>query len=174
MDSYRLPTGEQLAIRSIRPDDDASLRAAYERLSPESKYRRFLALKPSLSREDARYLVDVDGRDHVALVAVSTAEGIVGVARFVRLREDPGAAEFAIVIGDELQRSGLGRALMDALAARARERGVERFVGSMLADNLPAHRLVARVAAAPPSWRHFGAVDEVEFALGPVPALLAA
>ncbi len=161
-------------IRSIRPDDDESLRAAYERLSPESKYRRFLGLKPSLSPKDTRYLVDVDGRDHVALVAVSATQGIVGVARFVRLRDDPGAAEFAIVVGDDIQRTGLGRALLMTLAEQARERGVARFVGSMLAENPAAHRLVESVAAAPPHWHHFGPVDEVEFSLDAVPSLLAA
>jgi RimJ/RimL family protein N-acetyltransferase len=171
-----LRTGEQVLIRPIRPDDGERLRASYHRLSPESKYRRFLAIKPELSSRDTRYFVAVDAHDHVALVAcpLDAPEMIVAVARFVRRREDPGAAEFAIVVGDDYQRSGLGGALLRSLAARAREQGIERFVGSILAENVAAHRLVAGVAAAPAQWRHTGTVDEVEFDLGAAPALLAA
>jgi RimJ/RimL family protein N-acetyltransferase len=71
---------------------------------------------------------------------------IVGVARFVRDREDPTTAEAAIVVADELQGQGLGKRMGFLLADAARERGVQRFVASMLSDNLAAHRLFRAIS----------------------------
>ena len=62
-----------------------------QRLSPESRHKRFLMPKPRFSSSELRYLTEIDGFDHVAIVAVSAEDPDVfyGVARFVRLREDP-------------------------------------------------------------------------------------
>ena len=64
----------------------------------------------------------------------------------MRSRHDPEVAEIAFVVADDLQHQGLGTALAKALADAARERGVRRFVATMLPDNLAAHRLFAHVA----------------------------
>ena len=102
--------------------------------------------KGPLSETELRYLTEVDFTDHVAYVAVRPeAPGVlVGVARWVRLRDDPEVAEIAFVVADDLQRQGLGTILAETLAAAARERGVRRFVATMLPDNLGAHRLFAQ------------------------------
>src|SRR5436305_11356838 len=117
MEKVRLPSGRQLLIRPICAGDGPALQAAYDRLSPRSKYRRFLAPKPHLSLADARYLVQVDGRDHVALVATPPhdPQQIVAVARFVRVPDDPQAAEFALVVGDGMQHEGVGSLLLARL-----------------------------------------------------------
>ena len=97
--------------------------AGLQALSPLSRYRRFLAPKPRLSPSELRYLTEVDGRDHVALVAVAPRTPPTawsGVGRFVRLAEAPDTAEFAIVVADDWQGRGLGRALAERLAAAAR------------------------------------------------------
>ncbi len=150
-------------IRPIGPDDGPNLQAAYGRLSERSKYSRFLALKPHLSPSEARYRVSVDGTDHVALVATPPDDPgqILGVARFVRLPDDPGAAEFAIVVGDAHQRDGLGTALMERLAVVAEEQGVHRFRATMLAANVAAHRLVRSMTGEIVGQRREGTVDEI-------------
>ena len=70
----RLPDGAQVLIRPIRPDDKGMLSDGLRRLSPESAQRRFLTPKRSFSRTELRYLTEVDGRDHVALVAEHPAD----------------------------------------------------------------------------------------------------
>jgi len=144
----RLEGNVRALIRPIRPDDKALLAAGMEHLSERSAYQRFLAPKRSLSATELRYLTEVDFRDHVAFVAVRPEEPdvLVGVGRWVRLARDPEVAEIAFVVADDLQHRGLGTALAEALADSARERGVRRFVATMLPDNLAAHRLFARVA----------------------------
>lgn len=166
MQTIRLSSGRDVVIRPIRPDGGSRLQAAHERLSPETRYRRFLGSKPKLTSADTRYLVDVDGFDHVAMVATLAGdpERIIGVGRFIRLPEDPEAAEFAIVVGDEYQSEGLGTALLERLSDAARRRGIERFTAMILADNVAVHRFFAGLSAGLSS-RRFGTIEEVELEL---------
>ena len=164
MDVVRLRSGREVAIRPIRPHDTKALRDAYDHLSPETKYRRFLAPKPHLGPSDIRYLVDIDRADHYALVATPAerSDWILGVARFVRLPEDPQSAELAVVVGDPFQGEGLATELLARLAAPARERGIIRFRATMLAHNVPAHKLVRRFAGPDAHERLLGPTVEVE------------
>jgi RimJ/RimL family protein N-acetyltransferase len=143
-----LETGLEMTIRPIEPGDKALLLAGLRLLSPETQYKRFLSPKPSLSRSELRYLTEVDGVNHVALIAVEAADPahMVGVARFVRDPERPDTAEFAIVVGDRYHGQGAGRALARALVHEAQERGVRRFTATTLADNAPVQRLIASIA----------------------------
>ncbi len=111
-----------------------------------------------------RYLVDVDGTDHYALVAMtpSSPDWIIAVARFVRAADDPQAAEFAIVVGDPYQGQGLGSELLERLADAAIKRGIRRFRATALADNVAIHKLVRRLAGRLAQERHHGPVDEIE------------
>src|SRR5688572_8938399 len=144
MQRMSLSDGTRVVIRPIRPDDKPLLAAGHARLSLETVYRRYLGPKPRLSSSDLAYLTEVDGRDHVALVAL-LADGppaIIAVGRFVREREDPERAEFAIVVGDDYQRRGLGTELAVMLTGIARSRGVKRMHAFTLADNVAAQRLI--------------------------------
>ena len=144
------------------------LETGLRHLSAESVQRRFLTPKSSFSRAELRYLTEVDGRDHVALVAEYPGDPVrrlIAVARFVRLHDDPEAAEAAIVVADNWQRRGLGSLLAEQLAARARGSGIRRFTATMASDNVPAHRLMARLTRHL-ERRHTGAgVSEVVFEL---------
>ena len=159
----RLPDGTQILIRPIRPDDKGMLEQGLHNLSETSVQRRFLTPKPSFSRSELRYLTEVDGRNHVALVAErpnAPVRALIGVARYVRLPDDPEAAEVAVVVADHWQGRGLGTLLVDELAPRARARGVRRFTATMASDNAPAHRLFEKLARHAEEHRH-GAVTDV-------------
>jgi RimJ/RimL family protein N-acetyltransferase len=144
----RLSDGAEIVIRPIRPDDKAALAGGLENLSAETVRRRFLTAKPRFSAAELRYLTEVDGFDHFALVAVPRDEpdAIVAVGRFVRDRDHPATAEFAIVVGDAYQRRGLGGRLSRLLVDAALERGVERFTATVLSDNEAVRRLIASMA----------------------------
>lgn len=152
----RLRSGDTVAVRSLRPDDEAGLGAMFDELSDSSRYQRFLAGKPTVSPSALRRLIDVDHRDHEALVAV-TEDGdgdgkVVGEARWVRDDDDRALAEMAITVADDWQQRGLGTALAHDLARRAVEEGVERFSAEVLTDNSGIRRLV----------EHVGDVDRAE------------
>ncbi len=169
VDILRLNDGTEVEVRQISADDGERLRAAHGRLSPEARYRRFLAAKPELTEADARYLVEIDGSNHYALVATTNADGeqgaIIAVARFVRAVDEPSAAEFAIVVGDAYQRQGLAAALIERLAAAAIERGISRFRATMLADNVAIFRLLEQLSAGELQLVDRGQISEVEVEL---------
>lgn len=144
----RLPDGAPILIRPIRTDDKRMLEDGLRHLSDESVQRRFLTLKRSFSRAELRYLTEVDGRDHVALVAESPGDPgrrLIAVARFVRLVEDPSTAEVAIVVADDWHRRGLGSLLAERLAGEARRAGIARFTATMASENVAAHKLMRKL-----------------------------
>jgi GNAT superfamily N-acetyltransferase len=141
------PTAPALQVRDIRADDKQLLAEGLSHLSPASIHARFLAPKPRLTSRELRYLTEVDGSDHVALVAFDTGGDLVAVARYVREPEDPTTAEVAIVVCDHLQGQGVGTRLGLHLADRARRNGVEHFSAIMLPENLAALRLFTRISA---------------------------
>ena len=159
---FTLTDGTQVLIRPIAPGDSERLAAAYHRLSPETIHSRFLSAKPRLSPSELRYLTQVDGSTHVALVAVlaDDPEHIAGVGRFIRSQDDPTSAEVAVTVGDCYQDKGLGRQLGIQLADAARARGVKRFTATMPATNDAAHRLFARVSERLET-SHDGPLDEL-------------
>ncbi len=131
-----LRDGSTAVIRPVEPEDAGLLVDGFEALSDRSRYARFLTAVPRLPRHWVEELVDVDHRDREALGAVDsqTGEG-VGVARYVRLDDDPDEAEFAIAIVDAWQGRGLGRILLGELVEAARANGLQRLSGDVLAEN---------------------------------------
>jgi RimJ/RimL family protein N-acetyltransferase len=140
----RLTDGTRLVIREIRPSDRALIAHSRSLYSDETMRRRFLGAKPLLSRAELRYLTEVDGEDHFALVATPLEDlsTIVAAGRFVRSADDPATAEAAIIVADAYQRRGLGKRLATMLADAGRERGIQRFSAAMLSDNEAALRLM--------------------------------
>jgi RimJ/RimL family protein N-acetyltransferase len=159
---YRLADGRQVVLRPIRGEDKRDLSIAFSRLSPESARLRFLTSKPRLSATELRYLTEVDGTDHVALVAVLSDDPhfIVGVARYVRWQDRPTDAEAAVVIGDPWQGQGLGRHMGVVLADIARRNGIRRFTASLLSDNHAAHAVMARITERL-HYEHHDGVEEL-------------
>jgi ribosomal protein S18 acetylase RimI-like enzyme len=146
-EEHVLANGTKVVIRHIQPSDAAELRRGFQALSPESRYRRFFGSVADLDDATLKYLTNVDGKDHVAIVAViesldlKTERGI-GVARFVRVKDEPTVAEVAVTVVDDMQQIGVGTLLTKALAHAARERGIEKFRCEVLESNdLVVHAL---------------------------------
>ena len=138
--------GLELLLRPLRSDDKRRLAAAFDRLSPETRYRRFFAPLQRLSPQDLRYLTEVDHHDHEAIAAVNPENGsIVGVARYVR-SDDPTEAEVAVVVGDPWQGHGVATALLRQLVGRAREEGIDHFVALVMSENQEALDLFRHLA----------------------------
>src|SRR5205814_593277 len=120
--------------------------ALFARLSPESRYRRFLSPKVRLSDKELRYFTEIDHVRHEALAAVDGDDGsIVGVARYVQCSDRPCVADLAIEVADDVQRRGIGLMLAGALVQRARENGLAGLVATTLWENRAARALVRRL-----------------------------
>jgi protein lysine acetyltransferase len=153
----------QYRIRPIAPDDKELLARGLSQLSLESIRKRFLAAKPRFTASELRYLTEVDGVNHIALVAVLAGDPdqLVAVARCVRLPDRPDTAEMAVVVGDPFQGQGVGRAITNVLADAAVGAGIHRFAATMAGDNEAARRLMHTFARRLDEGRISGGVREV-------------
>ncbi len=153
-DSYEetveLNDGQRVHLRTVRPSDKEMMRRGFERLSPDSRYARFMTPKMSLSDRELRYLTEVDGVDHFALGAirkhlVGPDEG-VGAARFVRVADRPDTAEPAVTVLDDYQGKGLGTVMLQRLIEAAWERDVRWFCTELLAENTASRKMIATLS----------------------------
>ncbi|WP_328470291.1 bifunctional acetate--CoA ligase family protein/GNAT family N-acetyltransferase [Streptomyces sp. NBC_00448] len=135
-------------IRPIGPEDAGRLVDFYEQVSDESKYYRFFAPYPRLSDRDVHRFTHHDYDDRVGLAATVGGEFIATV-RYDRTDEQGRAAsgpagtraEVAFLVQDAHQGRGVASALLEHIAAVARERGILHFT----AEVLPANRKMVKV-----------------------------
>ncbi len=152
--------GRTVHIRPIRASDLDRMLDMWGRLSAETIRMRFFA-PVHMSRQRMRYFTELDFEQRVALVA-ERGERIVGVARFDRDPDHPEQAEFAVLVEDTEQGHGIGTALLRAVVDPARDLGVTRFQGDVLAENRRLLR-VLRDAGLSPSVRYEGSVVTTSF-----------
>jgi GNAT superfamily N-acetyltransferase len=134
-------------IRPIRPEDAELIVAAIAYTSDETYYRRFHTAKRSFSTKELSYLTNVDGRTHVALVAIDRGASprLAAVARFCTADDDPSEAEFAICVHDPFRRCGLGAELLCRLSGEASSRGITRLRAMVQSDNVAMRGLLYHV-----------------------------
>jgi acetyl coenzyme A synthetase (ADP forming)-like protein len=131
-----LRDGSTLRLRSPRREDADRLLAFFGGLSERSLYLRFHGF-PSLRPQLVEPLLEPDWGERGALMGTLAEEGgerVVAVGNYVRLR-DPSLAEAAFAVADEHQGHGVGTRLLEQLAERAADVGIQRFVAEVLPDN---------------------------------------
>ncbi|MFD8618202.1 GNAT family N-acetyltransferase [Streptomyces sp. NPDC059513] len=136
-----LRDGGTARIRPITTDDAERLVSFYEQVSDESKYYRFFAPYPRLSDRDVHRFTHHDYVDRVGL-AVTIGGEFIGTVRFDRINGQgrPASApadeaEVAFLVQDAHQGRGVASALLEHIAAVARERGIRRFAAEVLPAN---------------------------------------
>jgi L-amino acid N-acyltransferase YncA len=160
----RLPDGSRVRIRQGRRTDRDLIVRGFERLSPESRYRRFLSPMPKLDEKMLRYMTDLDHRDREAMVALDESGEGIGVAEYVRNAARPDTAEVAVTVVDGWQGCGLGTLLLEAIGVCARDEGVRTFTALMLAGNREMMNLFEHLGQVRVVGREAGAV-EIEVAI---------
>jgi len=127
-----LRDGETLRLRAPATEDAGALAAFFTGLSERSFYMRFHGIR----RVDdglVQHFLDPDWQERGVLVG-ELSNRIVAVAEYMRLR-DESVAEAAFAVADEHQGRGIGTRLLEQLALRAGEAGIERFVAEVLPEN---------------------------------------
>jgi acetyltransferase len=145
----RLRDGRAVVVRSARPADGEAVQRFVRELSPLARRRRFFGALSELSPAQLDRLTGAQNPRDLSLVALSAHAGeprIVAMAQYAA--DDPGAAEFAVVVADAWQRQGLGARLLEVLLGRAAEAGVQVMNGYALAENAPMLALAARLGFA--------------------------
>lgn len=171
-----LRDGGTLRLRPPQLGDDDALEAFFSGLSPESAFSRFhgyRATEPSLVRE----LLDPEWRERGALIAsLATTddeeqEAVVAVASYSLVRGTV-TAEMAFAVADAQQHRGIGTRLLEQLAARAHDAGVEEFLALVMASNAAALSVFAATGFALIRETDAGEI-ELRFHLAPTMALSA-
>lgn len=134
-----LRDGRTVTLRAVRPEDAGEIVQAFERLSAQSRYLRFMQHKRELDPQAlARGVDPVPGREFALVATVPAYDGydIVGAARYVASAQ-PKTCEFSITVAEDWRGAGLATTLLRRLMLRARRDGYRAIEGFVLADNAP-------------------------------------
>jgi RimJ/RimL family protein N-acetyltransferase len=149
-----LRDGSQIDIRALRREDEADMLAAIGKTSAQSLQRRFFVMKRHFSDKERAFFMDVDFKDHVAIVALAEEAGrkvIVGGGRYIVF--EPGRAEMAFVVIDTWQGRGLGSILMRHLVKFANEAGLQELTAEVLPENAAMRKVFEKFGFRPAARR---------------------
>ncbi|MGI9602185.1 MAG: GNAT family N-acetyltransferase [Acidimicrobiales bacterium] len=146
-------TGNEILVRPLLPTDRDAYQEALSSASRQTLVNRFFS-GAAPSRAIIDYLLDVDCVRHFAWVAVDpTGPGPdgqgIGVARYIRDRDDPATAEWAVAVAETHRRRGIASLLLGALGVTALASGVETLTANVLSSNTAMRALLDEVGA---SW----------------------
>ncbi len=145
--------GGRYSVRPIHPDDAEMLQDFVRRMSPESRYFRFVSTMRELSLKMLAKFTLIDYDREMALVAVwrertpsesggfTETERIIGVSRYVT-NPDLSTCEFSLAISDEFNGQGLGSRMMLSIMDVARSKGLKQIEGLVLTNNAPMLKLM--------------------------------
>ena len=131
-----LRDGSPIEVRALRHEDEADMLAAIEQTSAQSLQRRFFVPKRGFSEKERAYFMDIDFKNHVAIVALADEADrkvIVGGGRYIVF--EPGRAEMAFVVIDAWQGRGVGSILMRHLIKIAGDAGLKELTAEVLPEN---------------------------------------
>ena len=146
--------GRDVEIRALRPDDKDDMLAAVGRTGTQSLQRRFFVMKRHFSDKERAYFMDIDFKNHVAIVALAEEAGrevIVGGGRYIVF--EPGRAEMAFVVIDTWQGRGLGSILMRHLVKFASDAGLQELTAEVLPENAAMIRVFGKFGFKPTARR---------------------
>src|SRR5712672_4131139 len=145
-----LSDGCQIEIRALRREDETDMLAAVGKTSAQSLQRRFLVMKRHFSDKERSFFMDIDFKNHVALVALAEEAGrkiIVGGGRYIVF--EPGRAEMAFVVIDTWQGRGIGSILMRHLVKIASDAGLRELTAEVLPENAAMLKVFGKFGFSP-------------------------
>ena len=128
--------------------------AAIGQTSAQSLQRRFFVMKRHFSDKERAFFMDIDFKNHVAIVALAEEAGrkvIVGGGRYIVF--EPGRAEMAFVVVDAWQGRGVGSILMRHLVKIASDAGLQELTAEVLPENAAMLKVFGKFGFRPASRR---------------------
>ncbi|MBN2232707.1 MAG: bifunctional acetate--CoA ligase family protein/GNAT family N-acetyltransferase [Deltaproteobacteria bacterium] len=143
----RLRDGREVFIRPIKPEDAEAHYEMIRSFSQQTRYYRFFSFEKGITDDQMVRFTQIDYDREIAIVAKVTdddgREITIGVNRLVYYPHND-EYEFAIVIRDDWQKTGVGSLLMEKLIRIARDREIHSIYGYVLADNIKMMKFVRK------------------------------
>jgi len=134
----RLPSGREIFVRPIRPEDQPAHMRFVQKITPEDFRFRQIGVTRDIPPSEMARLVQIDYDREMAFIATAPNEQgqpeTLAVVRTVT-SPDNSKADFALMVRSDLKRTGLGTALMNKMIGYCKSRGTGEIVGRVLADN---------------------------------------
>jgi acetyltransferase len=129
--------GRVVLLRAITSKDKRIEKELIDGLSVQSSRYRFFHVTKEASEEIVSKFCDIDYKNEIAIIAEYDSSGRKSNVGVVRLFVDAGlqTGEFAILVADNFQGSGLGVKFMRTLIDISRKKGLKSIYGIVLADN---------------------------------------
>ena len=150
-----LRDGRTVHLRAVSSADEGEFLQAFERLSDEARYMRFMRFVHAPDRNRLHAVLESFPEAGIGLVATVPADDgidIIGSAIAVNA-PDGQSCEFAITVAAGYGGVGLATALMTVLIEETRRRGLKEMEGFVLSQNQSmlglAKRLGFRIAYEP-------------------------
>ena len=152
IEEFTLPLrdGELVDFRPVNQNDKETLQKGMLALSSKSRYFRFFSPILKLSDTQLCNFTEIDQHNHVAWIALAHNEPEqrgLGIARFIRIQNQPEIAEFGVAVIDSHQQRGLGTILLAVLYRMASIKGIAILRGYVLADNTVMRSWLGRLGA---------------------------
>lgn len=121
--------GRTVFTRPILDTDKHLLTGLFEKLSPQSRYQRFLVTLRSLSEDMLYHFTHVDYESSCAIVAVIEEEGREALIAVARYAYDPieKITDLGVAVRDDWQQLGLGKQLLKKIIRIGKDHGLSRF-----------------------------------------------
>jgi acetyltransferase len=165
-EEWELSGGERVLVRPLTADDRELTRELVRRLSAQTRYYRFHA---AVAEAPAAFL---EPRS-VAIAVLAVEDGRRAQIADARVApgEEPGVAEFALIVDERWQGRGLGSRLLATVERIARSGGYFSLGGDVLRENRPMLRLALRFGFDAAAYAGDASLVRVEKVLDPLPPI---
>ena len=142
---WKNKNGDFVHLRPIKPEDEDRFNDLFKSLSPQTMRFRFFEMIKELSHETLTRYCNLDYDREIAIVAeTSSSKRIIGVSRLI-IDTYGKSGEYAVLVGDQWQSLGIGGKLMEYLLKIAKDKGLEKIYGYVMADNTKMVNLCDRL-----------------------------
>ena len=138
----RLKNGQTVSVRPFEPEDAEAKQQFIRRLSPQSRYTRFMTRTNELPQPTLARFSKLDYHSEGAWIAENSDGLIVAVSRFSRLTRDE--CEFGITLSEDMRGSGLAHEMMQLIIRLATQQGYQSMSATILKENTAMLKLAEK------------------------------
>ncbi|WP_416189328.1 GNAT family N-acetyltransferase [Neisseria sp. CCUG17229] len=138
----KLKNGQTVSVRPFEPEDAEAKQQFIRRLSPQSRYTRFMTRTNALPQPTLARFSKLDYHSEGAWIAENSDGLIVAVSRFSRLTRDE--CEFGITLSEDMRSSGLAHEMMQLIIRLATQQGYQSMSAEILKENTAMLKLAEK------------------------------